>query len=453
MKMELYDKLAILVVLLTGSAKIVLASMIDPLGVKYSGVTGYLFLGAYIAGYPVAQTYSSHTAFLYPYLISILFRLGSDVRAILILNEISNIITGGLVYLLASKMYGKKIGFISMGLMSLNWYYWWYSSSILPDGSSVTLMTAAVLFFYLGFEKGRNYGYLLTLPMITMSFLMRYTPLFMLIVFAIYLLKTKNFKWIKNKHFYAGLLCTLLILIAWGIYSIKILGAPFMFQPIVGAYGEIKVGGINMVYVISNLIRYLAYMPIIFSVFCGFFGLIGALIAIRRRTKEDFLLILWIVTFILILSFGASRWNDNWILMWIVPWGILCSIGLAAIKKRAYSTILVATALILSYIPYAIVPFASLVTKPSLHIQVGSMLLAHDRILWGAEIPMTGPLADLAQVYAVITSSKLTEPKFLIEDTIVILSLLSPLLIFILLKLLQKSNLLKQFLKFLFKLH
>jgi 4-amino-4-deoxy-L-arabinose transferase-like glycosyltransferase len=156
---------------------------------------------------------------LLPYLLAFFYFLKLDFLIKFLLPLIGTL-TIFLVYLLGKEMFDKKVGIISAAIFSLIPIHVIYSAKILNDVLVTFFIVLAFLFFWKGFEKGKEkykifFGITLGIGLLT-----RYTMLWVILIFPAYLLiRDKSLKFLKDKHLWYAILGFFAVLIPWFIYG------------------------------------------------------------------------------------------------------------------------------------------------------------------------------------------------------------------------------------------
>src|SRR3989344_3184986 len=157
---------------------------------------------------------------LLPYTLSILYFLKLNFL-IQFLIPLFGALSITLIYLIGKEMFSQKVGIYSAILLTLVPLHVFYSSKILTDVFSTFFALLVILVFWKGFEKDNKNWKLLFGPVLALALLSRYTLLWLIPLFPIYLLiKNKSLRFAKDKHLWYSILLFFIFLVPWFIYGI-----------------------------------------------------------------------------------------------------------------------------------------------------------------------------------------------------------------------------------------
>lgn len=412
----------LLILFSTACIKLVTASICHPLGITKLEIETNLSFGAFLAGEWEPEQIMPVTygvQFLTPYIISWALRLGLDLRIILYINVISNIITGLLVYALVSTLYGRRAGVIACGLISFNWHYWFWSNTMLPEGPLVALMTGSTLLFLIGVEKDKRAHLWGAGTLLALAFLAKYSAIILLLVFLAYVILTKGLKYLTDVRFYEFLCFFFLPLVGWCIYDIRALG----INPLDMLMGNLRIGGFSL-YLLSGIWRLLGYIvkiPAMLTLPPCIFALLGFALALKSKKNEDLLPILWLLLFLVAFSLMTPSVYGHYMVHWSIPLVMFSAKGLDYLFK-------VVTRRELSFLIILFCMFATYNVQPFPFYQ-GELKPAHMKILMMSTL-LTGKTADL---YYRIMNYRLYL-RFLVEDILLIASFIAPLIVYSILR-------------------
>lgn len=115
----------------------------------------YLAYAKNIAGFPVEWIITEKHNSIYPYIVAVLFKIGSSETFIKFLVQfIPSLLTIPLVYLIATKMYGdRKIGLISSFLFTTLWIHLFNTTRFHLDIMGLFFGLLAIYVFWTGYER------------------------------------------------------------------------------------------------------------------------------------------------------------------------------------------------------------------------------------------------------------------------------------------------------------
>ncbi|MEM5783167.1 MAG: glycosyltransferase family 39 protein [Candidatus Aenigmatarchaeota archaeon] len=163
---------------------------------------------------------------LLPYTLSIFYFFKLDFLIdflIPLIGALSVIIT----FFLAKNMFNEKIAFYSAAFLSFLPLHVYYSGKILTDVFSSFFVILTVIFFWYGFERNVTKFKVLFGIILALSILARYTNLWLIPIFPIYLIfKNRNLSFMKDKWVWLTICIFFAILSPWFIYGIITYNSP-----------------------------------------------------------------------------------------------------------------------------------------------------------------------------------------------------------------------------------
>ncbi len=177
----------------------------------------YLAYAKNLAGFPTDWIVTAKHNSLYPYLVSVFFKIGaSEMFTKFFLQVIPSILSVVLVYLLANQMYSdKRIGIIASAVMSVFWVSLFNTARFHIDILALFLGLLTCYIFWVGYEKkNKIFGKLdpkWTIPLTVLLVILTYSIrrgyfLIGLFIFLYMILTTKFSQIVKNKYNWIGLI-------------------------------------------------------------------------------------------------------------------------------------------------------------------------------------------------------------------------------------------------------
>ena len=261
--------IAFLIILALGIAIRLKYLFINGTGIWWDEI-GWLQAGQILAGMSPAA-FEAAKAPLFPLLESFIFKLGGGenfIRFFLVFIPSIGVMIGA--YILGKEIFNKKVGLITMAIVTVFSHHLFYEARIMADmlANCLELLTIALFIcFYVNNKK----PHLLFIPIIlgVFAFLTRYSACISLIVIAIYLLLTERFSLLKNKHAWIAAGAASVILIIFGLINLSVFGnvwpamIHYITSPISGTAAiEAAHGALNFsfLYAIFDWLNYGPYL-------------------------------------------------------------------------------------------------------------------------------------------------------------------------------------------------
>ena len=160
---------------------------------------------------------AGYRAPLLPYFLALTYLLKLNVD---LLMPVIGALSVVFIYFLGCEMFNEKVAAYSSILMSILPIHVIYSGKILTGVFGTFFLIASIWFFWKGFEKRKDKYKILFGIFLAVSFLARYTVLFLFFLFPIYLfVKNKNLSFLKDKYLWFSFFAFLLVLAPWFIYG------------------------------------------------------------------------------------------------------------------------------------------------------------------------------------------------------------------------------------------
>jgi len=230
---------------------------------------------------------------LLPYLLSIIYFFKLDFFIDFFMPLIGAI-SAILVHFLGKELFNEETGLISALFFALIPLHVFYSSRVLTGVLSTLFILLSFLSFWKGYEQGNKKYKILFGVFLGLSLLARYTILWVIPTFLIYLLlRDKSFKFLKDIYLWCAILIFFIILGPWLIYGIHEYNTP-IGAFIHGAKAATNWGGLQPWYFFFN------NWWQIFSII-GLIFIIALIYIFYKREfykKEIYLLLIWFSLFL-----------------------------------------------------------------------------------------------------------------------------------------------------------
>jgi len=278
---------------------------------------------------------AGYRAPLLPYTLAVLYTLIHYQSLIDLFMPFIGALSVVLLYLLVKNLFNEEIALYSSIFLTFLPLHVLYSGKILTDVFASFFLTLSVLLFWLGFEKGKNIYKLLFGFFLALSLLARYTTLWVLSLFPIYLiLKCKNLSFLKDKFLWYSIAIFFFTLTPWFIYGISEYNnplGPFLHAQKAASYW----GGTQPWHF------YFQYSIEIFSILFPLF-LLSLAFLITNKKIMDRKVLLFLLWFLIFLTFAMlTSHKEERFLLPIIPPVVVLSTLLANNSKLLLNLTLV----------------------------------------------------------------------------------------------------------------
>ncbi len=293
-------------------------------------------------------SFTSRRTFLMPLLWAGLIKLGFGEFSFRILEFLLSIVAIPAMYFVGKEIFDKKTALLSSFFLSIFWMHLFYSNRLMTEIPTLTFLLLSTLFFWQGYTKKNEKGFILFGIFLGLAFLARAGTLVMFAVFPIFLLMTKNLKFLKNKNLWFGALCTFLLMASFFIFTSykQKLNAFSYFLAITPETSGGTPRFSNMMG-ISGIKEYLSAMPhylgsalLIVSILVGilflFYFFISLDLILKRRGLEyDKYLYVFLLAFVpfIFQSVFHHSFEDRYIMNAFPAFFIFLSIGIIKITN------------------------------------------------------------------------------------------------------------------------
>lgn len=226
--------------------------------------------------------------------------LGLSLNSARIVGPLFGVLGVIAVYSLGGHLYNEKVGLLAAFFLAFTPVHWFLSRMILTDIAFTTLLTLAVLFFYLGTERSEGYavvaGVLIGLVCLTKTI----GPIIYLIFGSYLILSERNFSWIKKKEIQKIFAISLLIQLPWYALKFWVLERPsivYNSYPI-----EFSTPQYLGIFTVLKILPFTLSKPVFLLVPLGIFFMI------KKIKKVDILIIMTSLIFLLANIIWYSVW-------------------------------------------------------------------------------------------------------------------------------------------------
>lgn len=167
---------------------------------------------------------------LFPLIASVFFFLRLGETSIRIFILLSSIVSIPLIYGVGKLFFNKKIALVSSFILAVFWSFAFFSHRLLVDVPIMMLWLAAVYIFFNSYFKDKNWKHFVFAGILLgASFLMKFSSVMLVFIFAVYLFATEKFKIFKNKKIIIFYLASFLTVLPYFIWQYIEFGSPFAF--------------------------------------------------------------------------------------------------------------------------------------------------------------------------------------------------------------------------------
>jgi 4-amino-4-deoxy-L-arabinose transferase-like glycosyltransferase len=140
----------------------------------------------------------------FPFLWSVLLRLGSSEQMVrIVLELIPSLLSVLFIYLVGKELYGKMTGIISAGIFSVLWIQIFYSNRLMVHSIEVALVLISIYFFLVSIKSEFNPVKLsLSIFLLSLATLTRYTTGMIFFVFIILFFVDRKATLLKKANFW-----------------------------------------------------------------------------------------------------------------------------------------------------------------------------------------------------------------------------------------------------------
>ncbi len=293
---------------------------------------------------PFAWPNAGYRAPLLPYTLSLFYVISSSEIFISLFIPVIGALTVIVIYFLSKELFNEKIALYSSLLLTFLPLHIIFSGKILTDVFATFLLTLSFLFFWKGFEKGENKYKLLFGFSIALSLLARYTTLWLLIIFPLYLIiKYRNLSFLRDKHLWFCIAIFIISLLPLFFYGISAYNNP------IGVFTHARIaadywgGSQPWDFFFQHSRQMFAILTLLFPISLFLIFIDKEL----RKKPQTILIILWFFIFFIFVHLMSHK-EDRFLLPMVPSLIIISSVALSKFKK--YSKIIVIlVALILLY--------------------------------------------------------------------------------------------------------
>ncbi|MFQ5887380.1 MAG: ArnT family glycosyltransferase [Candidatus Hydrothermarchaeales archaeon] len=207
------------------------------------------------------------------------------------------------VYYLGKYLYNEKVGIIAAFFLGVTPVHWFLSRMILTDIPLTTLITLAILFFYISTERDRRYTWVAGILVGLVCLTKRVGPIIYLILGSYLIASERNLNWIRRKELQTIFGISILLQISWEVIKFAVLKS-FLGTPVRNIYSfssktqSVGVFTAKGVFIILKALPFTASKPVLLLVPLGIFFMI------KRKKKEHIL----VTTPVLIFLFVLMSW-------------------------------------------------------------------------------------------------------------------------------------------------
>lgn len=296
--------------------------------------------------------------------------LGFNSFAMRLPSALLGILGIAALFIFVRKYFDAYTALISALVLTFTQQYLYHARSAVTDGPFAVFFALALFCFWVARNKEKPTFYYLTGIFAGIAVMTRQIPgFFIWFVIAGYIVFAREWKILRNIHLYAGFLLSLAIIMPWHIIMYKRHGMFFIDQylgvTLMTAFKGYPEGyssnpSLNPWYAYAQILAS-NYEPWFLFLIAGFYQLIRNFKTFDERYRKKIIFILsWV--FIPLAIFQAAKVKQyHYIMPIYVPLAVITAMVFNNFKenikqKAAFSLIIIAVTLSLSYIFYPILP-------------------------------------------------------------------------------------------------
>lgn len=152
---------------------------------------------------------------------AILYILGANEIGLRVVEILFSVAGVWLIYLLGKELYGQRVGILSSFVLAVFYLDIFHSQRLLVDVPATTLQLAAAYLLVQGLrhEKYRIWYLYSFVPVLVLSFLIRFTSVLFVVPLGAYILGTHGWNFLKRREFLVSALIGLALLFPFFVYS------------------------------------------------------------------------------------------------------------------------------------------------------------------------------------------------------------------------------------------
>lgn len=297
---------------------------------------------------------------------ALLYKLGATEIVIKISSLLIALLSIYLTYLVGKEIFNKYIGLIAALIMATLNQHIFFSLRMLVDIPASVFWLSSIYFFWKGYVKDNNTKYLvLSGVFLGIGFLTHYSLLFLLIAYAIFIIITKNIKFVKEKNIWITLATIIMLAGPYIIWSLIKYGTPLP------RYAAAFVSAETQEFVPSAWNVYIKFLPLHLEISLLVMFVIGLILALvnvilsldfilKGKDKSMYkylLLLLWILVPFFIYTYASiesgGHAEPRYLILMLPQISIIAAIGLdktfSFIKTKSKPTAIAVLLLILIF--------------------------------------------------------------------------------------------------------
>ncbi len=167
---------------------------------------------------------------LFTMLAYCVFGLGLGETALRFIVLLISVVSIPLIYLIASRFFDKRVGLVSAFIMGIFWSWTFYTYRLLVDVPLGVLWLATIYLFFDAYFENRGWkSYMLAGIFLGLSFLMKFSSVTLVLIFAVYILTTEKLSAFKNKNIWIFYLSSFVVVLPYFIWQKVKFGSMFAF--------------------------------------------------------------------------------------------------------------------------------------------------------------------------------------------------------------------------------
>src|SRR3989338_9420321 len=315
------------------------------------------------------------------------YKLGATETIIRISSLIISILSIFLTYLVGKEIFNKYVGLIAAFIMAILNQHIFFSLRMLIDIPASVFWLSSIYFFWKGYVKENKPKYLiLSGVFLAIGFLAHYSLLFLFIAYALFILITKNIKFVKDKNIWLTLVTIIFLVSPYIIWSL------IKYKTPLPRYAAAFVSAETSKFTLSAWDVYIKYLPLHLDILLLLIFIVGLiLILINVLLSLDFIIkgkenstykylytLLWIIVPFFIYTYasieGGGYAEPRYLILMLPQISIIAALGLEKlynlIKSKNKLIAIAAVLLILIFSIFIQIRAADSLIKSKLGLQL-----------------------------------------------------------------------------------
>jgi hypothetical protein len=230
---------------------------------------------------------------------------------------------------LVKRIYSEQTAVFSSLLFITTPFIFRWARLPMQEIPTLTMAIASIYFFYKYVESESKKEFILFLPVFILALYTKHNALFLIPMFALYIILRKKYRLFIKKEVLVGIAVFILAMVPFAIITLKF--GSFNIEQSVGSKG-VAIGTFNVLGIVSksrlglpNLLyhlRTLQHAHLTFPVFV--LSILGIILSIFKKDKRAVLFIAWIAAVYIMVTYSRGK-NIRYPIYWIPAFCVLAA--------------------------------------------------------------------------------------------------------------------------------